>query len=150
MNNKNDPSKRVARPNPNANIGASGATASPPTTSAVDRLTAAQVEARLIAVDSWSKPGTQVLLKHLHRNAAKEAKATARQTADAEKTRGWQAVEQRLFGNPARLLSIDTDYGLGFSASLMDGPEISLIDLAGLVDTAELSDAVWVTTIGTL
>lgn len=62
---------------------------------------------------------------------------------DTTKTSHWLALESRLFGDPASLFEEKSGYGLGFSASLIDGPYVDIFMVAGLRNTDELSDGVW-------
>jgi|GEM_PF-1775199 len=56
---------------------------------------------------------------------------------------GWLALENRLFGNPARFFQKVRGGGFRFGASLMDGPDVDVFEVAGLRSTDELHDGVW-------
>jgi len=102
-----------------------------------------EIEQALSGVDEWT-PETFQMLQHLHRNAASERWNRAGKRKKSWRRGGkWTAVERRLFGNPDTHLSANRKYGRGFSASLIDGPSVSLFDIAGLPFDGELSDHLW-------
>lgn len=61
---------------------------------------------------------------------------------DSETRDKWNAIEERYFGNPTKKL-VSNNIGFGFNASLIDGPELCLFELAGLFLVDEVYDHIW-------
>ena len=78
-----------------------------------------------------------MLLTHLHARAAAEAKLSDQRNGSPGP---WVGVERGLFGDPENHLESDSDHGPGFSASLMDGPDVDLLTFCGLQLSSEHQD----------
>ncbi len=87
-----------------------------------------QVEQVLEGIESWNQPDMLPLLRHLHQKCG----AGGGRSASA-----WPRVEDRLFGDPTRIVDRT------FDASLMDGPSVDLLGVAGFSGNEEVADAVW-------
>jgi len=101
------------------------------------------VEQLLQSVRSWEHEVLLDVLRHLHARTKVPAPGATEglPTAASPKRSGtarphgshraWRCAERRLFGDPSLLLSRHPDFGLGFRASLIEGPNIDLFALAG-------------------
>ena len=85
-------------------------------------------------VTSWASLDVHNAVRDLHARAAAEEQVQRRKKL-------WLALEKELFGAPKRLMRRKRNYGLGFSVTLMGGPDF--FELSGLPDTEELNDVVW-------
>ncbi|MCA8976287.1 MAG: hypothetical protein KDC98_16330 [Planctomycetes bacterium] len=94
----------------------------------LESLSPDQVQQVLEGIESWNHPDILSLLRLLHQKCG---------TAGGRSASAWRWVEERLFGDPTRIVDG------AFDASLMDGPSVDLLEVAGLPYSDELSDAVW-------
>jgi hypothetical protein len=94
------------------------------------------IKERLENVDHWTR-GPKAAMALLHERARNEC-AQARGAADAPGP--YRALEVQLFGDPARWMHIHEEQGLGFGASLIDGPQVDLASIAGLQLSDNASD----------
>jgi len=84
-----------------------------------------------------------LLLEHLHARAAAES-PDRRSGLEVDATVGpWRTLERKLFRDPHKLLEENDGYGRGSGASLIEGPNADLFEIAGLPRTDELSDHLW-------
>ncbi len=119
-------------------------------------LSPSEVESLLSDVETWT-PDLQQVLLFLHAQAYAEESASAESGDVSTATTGatpaagsipgptpgpWLALETRGFGDPAAHLSMDDDHGLGFHASLMDGPSVGAVTFSGLEWSDDLADMV--------
>lgn len=65
------------------------------------------------------------------------------QAGNDEHRQAWLDAERQLFGDPAAHLQQSDEFGLHFTASSMDGPDVDFFAIAGLPDTDELNDGFW-------
>jgi hypothetical protein len=102
-----------------------------------DPLTPNEVEAALRNSESLSTDNSFQLLVFLHRRAKSERKLGP-----------WSTVEQKLFGDPERLVEENREeaVGLGFAASQVDGPSVDLLDFAG-IEAEDSLDCRWYDTV---
>jgi hypothetical protein len=123
--------------------GGSGARKRPSKRNVPATWTPGEIEQALCGIEEWT-PETFRMLQQLHGKAASEKRSRSGNQKKSRRGDGaWSAVERRLFGNPNRHLRANRKYGRGFGASLMDGPYVSLFDIAGLRSGGELSDRLW-------
>lgn len=55
----------------------------------------------------------------------------------------WLELEEKLFGNPSNYLRRVENGSIGFGASLIEGPDISIFGVSGLVESDELHYGLW-------
>ena len=107
-------------------------------------LTPAQVQRALLGRHEWT-PEARDTLEYLHRRAREETASSvegAHPVAGADRG-SWRQLELRIFGDPRRHIEADSGDGPGFGASLMNGVGVCLFELAGVVATDRMRDAVW-------
>jgi hypothetical protein len=97
------------------------------------------IEERLSDVQYWTR-GVKKALRILHERARLEQA----QRRNKKSTRGpYERLEMELFGDPNSFMSTHEDQGLGFDASLIDGPSVDFFNLAGIDSSDGIHDAVW-------
>ena len=96
-----------------------------------------EIRNKINAESSWSSVDILHAVHLLH------AKASAEEDTVTRNRKSWLKLEAELFGDPKRFMRRKRNHGLGFSASLMDGPEVNYFDIAGLPCNDTLHDAVW-------
>lgn len=95
---------------------------------------------RLREVRRWG-PKEIAALRNLHKEARSER--AERRNLKSKSLGPYERLELRLFGDPRKLMSTHEEQGLGFAASLMDGPLVDPFTLAGIKNCDELEEAVW-------
>jgi hypothetical protein len=95
------------------------------------------IEERLSDIETWSRASKRAL-RLLHLRA--RAEQGERRNCKNGQIGPYEALENELFGNPLDLMSKNDDYGLGFNASLVDGPAIGIFDLCGIYPDSNLHD----------